>query len=104
MYGPVLARPGFFVSPSKATPESSAPDSRSSRTRIGSAALRSTLRGGRARSPSRPQQRPTPCAETFHGTFHKEIVVIGSNKREVVHVKEIPFTSEEEVHKALSAA
>ncbi len=51
-----------------------------------------------------PSTSPYAVTDIFHGTFHKEIVVIGSNKSEVVHVREIPFTSEEEVHKALSAA
>ena len=39
--------------------------------------------GGRA---ARGAARTTPYTvrETFHGTFHKEIVVYGSNKREVV--------------------
>lgn len=32
---------------------------------------------------------------TFPGTYHKEIVVIGSNKSEVVKVKEVPFTTDE---------
>jgi hypothetical protein len=33
---------------------------------------------------------------SFNGSFLKEIVVIGTNKREVVKVKEIPFTNDEE--------
>lgn len=40
----------------------------------------------------------------FNGRFVDDIVVIGSNKTEVVHVEEVPFTSEEEVMKELSAA
>jgi len=35
----------------------------------------------------------------FPGTYHKEIVVIGSNKRVVIPVKEIHFTTEEEYMK-----
>ena len=51
-----------------------------------------------------PSTEPYTVTDTFHGTFHKEIVVIGANKTEVVKVKETPFTSEEEVRKALTAA
>jgi hypothetical protein len=51
-----------------------------------------------------PSTTPYTVTDTFHGTFHKEIVVIGSNKSEVVKVKEVPFTSDEDVHKALSVA
>ncbi len=48
----------------------------------------------------------TPYTVTgrFNGRFANEIVVIGSNKTEVVHVEEAPFTSEEELMKELSAA
>jgi hypothetical protein len=34
----------------------------------------------------------------------KEVVVIGSNKIEVVPVKEVPFTTDEEFMKLFSAA
>ena len=51
-----------------------------------------------------PSTTPYTVTDTFRGTFHKEIVVIGSNKSEVVKVKEVPFTSDEDVHKALSVA
>jgi hypothetical protein len=47
---------------------------------------------------------PYTVTGNFNGRFVDEIVVIGSNKTEVVHVKEVPFTSEEEVMKELSAA
>ena len=40
----------------------------------------------------------------LNGRFANEIVVIGSNKTEVVHVEEVPFTTEEELMKELSAA
>ena len=40
------------------------------------------------------------CAAPLTG---KEIVVIGSNKHEVVKVKEIPFTSDEEFAKNADA-
>jgi hypothetical protein len=48
----------------------------------------------------------TPYTVTgrFNGRFATEIVVIGSNKTEVVHVDEVPFTTEEELMKELSAA
>jgi hypothetical protein len=39
----------------------------------------------------------------FKGLYLKEIVVIGSNKKEIVHVKEIPFTSDEDYIKHVSA-
>ena len=35
--------------------------------------------------------------------FHKEIVVIGSNKHQVVEVKQIPFTNDEEFAKTADA-
>jgi hypothetical protein len=40
--------------------------------------------------------KPYTVRASFHGTYLKEIVVIGSNKREVVKVKEIPFANDEE--------
>ena len=48
----------------------------------------------------------TPYTVTgrFNGRFANEVVVIGSNKTEVVHVEEVPFTTEEELMKELSAA
>jgi hypothetical protein len=48
----------------------------------------------------------TPCSVTgrFNGTFLKEVVVIGSNKIEVVSVKEVPFTTDDEFTKLFSAA
>jgi hypothetical protein len=39
--------------------------------------------------------KPYTVRGSFPGTFLKEIVVIGSNKHEVVKVKEIPFTTDE---------
>jgi hypothetical protein len=43
---------------------------------------------------------PYTVRATFPGTYHKQIVVRGSNKTEVVQVKEIPFTTEEAYIKA----
>jgi hypothetical protein len=40
---------------------------------------------------------------SFPGIYHKEIVVIGSNKQEVIKVKEIPFTNDEEFMKRVGA-
>ena len=40
--------------------------------------------------------RPYTVSGTFPGTYRKDIVVIGSNKRVVVQVKEIPFTTDAE--------
>ena len=45
---------------------------------------------------------PYTVTGTFNGTFLPEIVVTGSNKTEVVRVKEVPFTTEEDVLKAFS--
>jgi hypothetical protein len=53
---------------------------------------------------SPPATVPYKVSDTFHGTYLPEIVVIGSNKREVVHVKEVAFTTEEAVMKSLSPA
>jgi hypothetical protein len=51
-----------------------------------------------------PATTPYKITDTFHGTFHPEIVIIGSNKTETIHVREIAFTTEENVFKELSAA
>jgi hypothetical protein len=40
----------------------------------------------------------------FNGVFLPEIVVIGSNKTEVVRVKEVPFTTDEELMKQFNSA
>ncbi|MBR0872372.1 hypothetical protein JQ633_18555 [Bradyrhizobium tropiciagri] len=40
---------------------------------------------------------------SFPGSFLKEIVVIGSNKNQVVKVTEIPFTTDEEFAKNANA-
>jgi hypothetical protein len=47
--------------------------------------------------------KPYKVQGSFPGSFHKEIVVIGSNKHEIVQVKEIPFTSDEEFAKQADA-
>ena len=39
--------------------------------------------------------KPYTVRGSFPGTFLKEIVVIGSNKHEVVKITEIPFTNDE---------
>ena len=51
-----------------------------------------------------PQTAPYSVTGRFNGTFLKEVVVIGSNKIEVVPVKEVPFTTDEEFTKLFSAA
>jgi hypothetical protein len=38
---------------------------------------------------------PYTVSGNFKGSYSKEIVVKGANKTEVVHVREIPFTTEE---------
>jgi hypothetical protein len=47
--------------------------------------------------------KPYKVQGSFPGSFHREIVVIGSNKHEIVQVKEIPFTSDEEFAKQADA-
>ena len=70
---------------------------------IGSWHWASALRWG---SPAALTSGTTPYTVTgrFNGRFANEIVVIGSNRTEVVHVEEVPFTTEEELMKELSAA
>ena len=51
-----------------------------------------------------PTTVPYTVTDTFNGAHLPEIVIIGSNKREVVRVKEVPFTSEESVMKLFSPA
>ena len=47
--------------------------------------------------------KPYTVSGQFNGTYLREIVVIGENKREVVQVKEIPFTSDENFMKEAAA-
>src|ERR1700683_5403207 len=51
-------------------------------------------------------QGTTPYTVTgdFNGRVLPEIVVIGSNKTAVVRVKEVPFTSDEQLMKQFSSA
>ena len=51
-----------------------------------------------------PQTVPYGVTGRFPGTFLKEVVVIGSNKTEIVPVKEVPFTTDEEFKKLFTAA
>jgi hypothetical protein len=46
---------------------------------------------------------PYTVSGQFEGHYLKEIVVIGSNKREIVHVKEIPFKNDEEYVKTIKS-
>jgi hypothetical protein len=47
--------------------------------------------------------KPYKVQASFPGTYLKEIVVIGSNKHEVVEVRQIPFTNDEEFAKHADA-
>jgi hypothetical protein len=47
--------------------------------------------------------KPYKVHGSFPGSFLKEIVVIGSNKQEIVKVKEIPFTNDDEFAKHAEA-
>jgi hypothetical protein len=49
-----------------------------------------------------PATVPYTVTDTFNGTYLPEILVIGSNKRELVRVKEVPFTTEEDIMKSFS--
>jgi hypothetical protein len=51
-----------------------------------------------------PATTPYTVTGHFNGSFLPEIVVIGSNKTEVVRVREVPFTTEEAVAKQFSSA
>jgi hypothetical protein len=51
-----------------------------------------------------PETVPYSVTGRFNGTFLKEVVVIGSNKIEVVPVKDVPFTTDEEFMKLFSSA
>ncbi len=47
---------------------------------------------------------PYTVTADFDGAYLREIVVAGSNKTEVIHVKEEPFKSEEDFMKHFQAA
>lgn len=47
--------------------------------------------------------KPYKVRGSFPGSYLKEIVIIGSNKTEVVKVTEIPFTSDEDFAKSAEA-
>jgi hypothetical protein len=51
-----------------------------------------------------PETTPYTVTGRFNGRFLNEIVVIGSNKTQVVHVREAPFTTEEEFMRHFSTA
>ena len=51
-----------------------------------------------------PQTTPYSVTGRFNGIFLPEVVVIGSNKIEVVPVTVVPFTTDEEFMKLFSAA
>ena len=50
-----------------------------------------------------PETTPYTVKGSFPGIYAKEIVVIGSNKHEVIKVKELPFTNDEDYVKHVSA-
>jgi len=50
------------------------------------------------------QTMPYSVIGRFPGTFLKEVVVVGSNKTEIVPVKEIPFATDEEFRKLFTPA
>jgi hypothetical protein len=45
---------------------------------------------------------PYTVTADFNGMYLPEIVVIGANKTEVIHIEQVPFTSEEEFMKELA--
>ena len=47
---------------------------------------------------------PYTVTSDFDGAYLKEIVVAGSNKTEVIHVREVPFKSEEDFMEHFQAA
>jgi hypothetical protein len=47
---------------------------------------------------------PYTVSGQYNGFYLPEIVVRGSNKTEIVHVKEIPFTSDDEYVRYLSSS
>jgi hypothetical protein len=51
-----------------------------------------------------PETTPYTVTGRFNGSFLHEIVVIGANKTDVVHVREVPFTTEEEFMKNFNTA
>lgn len=51
-----------------------------------------------------PETIPYTVTGRFNGTFVKEVVVVGANKIEVVPVKEVPFTTDQDFAKVFSAA
>lgn len=51
-----------------------------------------------------PETTPYSVTGRFNGIFLKEVVVIGSNKIEMIPVKEVPFTTDEEFMKLFSPA
>jgi hypothetical protein len=53
--------------------------------------------------PLAPGTKPYTVRGSFPGTYLKEIVVIGSNKQEVIKVKELPFTNDEDFMKHADA-
>jgi hypothetical protein len=50
-----------------------------------------------------PQTVPYSVTDRFPGIFLKEVVVIGSNKTEIIPVKEVPFATDEEFSKLFTA-
>jgi hypothetical protein len=54
--------------------------------------------------PLTKETTPYTVTGNFNGRFLSEIVVIGVNKTEVVSVKEVPFTTEDELMKEFSTA
>jgi hypothetical protein len=50
-----------------------------------------------------PATAPYTVTGHFNGSFLPEIVVIGSNKTEVVHVTEVPFTTDDALTKQFSS-
>ena len=63
-----------------------------------------TLRPVRGTGPLTKETTPYTVTGNFNGRFLSEIVVIGVNKTEVVSVKEVPFTTEDELMKEFSTA
>jgi hypothetical protein len=47
---------------------------------------------------------PYTVHHSFNGLFLPKIVIVGQNKRELIDVKEIPFTNDEDYVKHLEAA
>ena len=51
-----------------------------------------------------PETTPYTVTGRFNGSLLNEIVVIGANKTEVVRVREVPFTTEDEFMKHFNTA